>query len=109
MSTFSVSFTIDGKLLGSLVEVLQPYKVGELNFKLVTGTATKIRAGDMTALELVVKLADQTPRPLNYFRQGLVAAGFNYSTVAWAVRVMVKRKALTKKLVNGKPHYTRTK
>lgn len=109
MSTFGVSFTIDGKLLGSLVEVLQPYKVGELNFKLVAGTATKIRAGDMSARELVVKLADHTPRQMNYFRQGLIAAGFHYSTAANAVPAMVKRKALVKKLVDGKPHYMRTK
>lgn len=109
MSQFSVNFIVDSKYLGDVMEVLQPYKIEDLGFKLVAGTPTKVRQGDKPAWELAAGLADATPRPLAYFKERILAAGFRKGTVYNALREACSNKALVRKMVDGKPNYIKGK
>jgi hydroxylamine reductase (hybrid-cluster protein) len=109
MSKFGVNFIVDSKYLGDVIESLHPYKVEDLGFKLVAGTATKpnVKAGDKKSWEMVVEIANATPQPMKVFREKLIAAGFKTGSVYNAIDVAVGKKLVAKKSVKGSPHIVR--
>ena len=109
MSKFQIGFIVDSKRLGELLEVLQPYRVEDLDMKLVAGTAKKVRNGDKPAWQAVADLTDSTPRPMVYFRQKLLASGWREGTVYNSMAKAVEAKMIVKKMVNGKAHYVKGK
>jgi hypothetical protein len=109
MAKFGISFIVDSKDMGHVLEVLQPYRPEDLNFKLVAGSTKKLRNGDKTSHEIVAELADSTPRPMKYFREKLLAGGFRNGTVYNAMAQAIEKKVVAKKMVNGVPHYVRGK
>jgi hypothetical protein len=110
MSKFGVNFIVDSKYLGDVIESLHPYKVEDLGFKLVAGTATKkgVKAGDKAAWQTVTELASKTPQPMKMFREKLRAAGFKDGSVYNAIDTAVSKKLVMKKSIKGVPHVVRT-
>jgi hypothetical protein len=105
MAKFAVQFIIDGSRLGDMFEVLHPLRIENYEHKLVAGTPTKIRAGDKTALEMVVMQATEKPMPADFFKQKLVDAGFGKNTVYATLRNAVVDKQLRVKKIGGRLHY----
>lgn len=105
MAKFRVSFTIDGKKLGDAMEVLVPLKVEDLSHQIVIGTATKIRAGDKPAWQIAAEAADSTPRPIGFFIEKLVRAGFRKEGTYNAISKAVANRVLNKQMIKGAAHY----
>jgi hypothetical protein len=105
MAKWFISFVVDKKHVGDILEVLQPYKVEDLNFKIVAGTATKIRAGDKPAWELAAGLGAKQLMPLGHFKDKLRAAGVKDGSIYNSLNRAVEQGALRMVKVKGVKHY----
>lgn len=102
MTKWAVSFIVDGKHFSDTLEVLTPYKVEDLAFKIVAGTPKKIRAGDKPAWEIVAGLATDKPQPTKVFHEALRKAGFK--STATGIDQAYRNRAVRKLRVKGVLH-----
>lgn len=105
MAKFAVSFIVDGSRLGDMFEVLHPLRIENYEQKLVAGTPTKVRAGDKTALEIVLMHMSAKPQSSDFFRQKLVEAGFGKNTAYTTLRAALLARQVRSRKIDGKLHY----
>lgn len=112
MARFGVSFIIDKRHLGDLVEDIQPYKVEHFEMKLVADATTKVaraRIGDKPAWQIAADLASSSPRPISFFVQALVKAGFKKTSAYGGLDQAYARRLIRKTTIKGVVNYTRSK
>lgn len=107
MAKFRIAFAIDKARLGDLIEVLQPFKIEDFEMKLVAGTATKVRAGDKPAWQIVAEMATDRAQPRTAFAAALREAGFK--SAGTGIDQAVRNRAVRKVSVKGRPHLVRAK
>jgi len=107
MARWQFSFVAEGKHFEHLMEMLVPLKVEDLDFKLVAGTATRIRAGDKPAWQIIADMATDKPQPMDTFKVALTRAGFAKNGFYSGMDQALKKKAVRKRVIGGKPHFVR--
>jgi FtsP/CotA-like multicopper oxidase with cupredoxin domain len=106
MAKWQVGFVVDGARFEALMEMLQPMKIEGLEFKIVAGSAKRIRAGDKPAWEIVANMATDKPQQRGVFVEALRNAGFNNPS---GVNQAIEKRAVRKVVVKGVAHLVKTK
>lgn len=101
MARWQLSFVVDGGRLEPLMELLQPMKVEDFSCKIVAGSATRIRAGDKPAWQIVASMATDKPAPRKAFLEALRKAGFNNPS---GINQAIAKRAVRQVSVKGVPH-----
>lgn len=101
MAKWHFEFDVDGKHMEHVMEFLVPLRVENLEFKIVAGTPTRIRAGDKPAWQIVAEMATDKPQPRAVFTAALRKAGFaNNGGIAQAIEKRAVRKVSVKGVVH---------
>jgi len=105
MAKWHFEFDVDGSKMEHVMELLIPMKIENLGFKIMAGTATKIRAGDKPGWQIVVEAADAEPRRSSFFVEKLVKAGFEKNGGYSAIDQAVRKRVLDKVKIKGINHF----
>jgi hypothetical protein len=100
---------VDGKQFATLMEMLVPMKVEDLQFKIVAGTAKHIRPGDKPVWQMAVDMAPNKPVPIAHFRDALRGVGVKDGSIYNAVHRAVEERGLRRTTIKGVAHYTKEK
>jgi hypothetical protein len=109
MSKWHIEFVVDAKNFATLMEMLVPMKVEDLNFKIVAGTAKHIRPGDQPIWTAVVDLASDKPQPMAHFREGLRRMGVKDGSIYNALNKACENRVVRKVSVKGATHFVKEK
>lgn len=107
MADWKIEFIVHGKYLDQILEVLQPYKVENLDMKIVAGTPTKIRKGDQPGWGVVAAASTSTPQRGRYFAGKLKEAGFSNKGIATHLSAALKNGLVKRVKIKGVSHYVK--